>query len=246
VLAAFDTSQYVGVALAVGFAAAVQIVAGFGFGLLSVPLMTMAIPTKDAVVASSLLGMLMTTWQAWHGRGQVDRPVAKRMITAAYLGMPAGLVVYSTVDDNALRLLLGVAVLAAVVALFLRYPRRQVGAVFDYSCGFVSGVLNTSLSTNGPPLVFGLQARQLSPDVFRSTISTVFAFSNVLSVALFASFGKVTGDGLRAALIAAPCMLAGQALGYPLRKRVQPEQFRWLVLGLLALAATSAIYFAVA
>ena len=51
---------------------------------------------------------------------------------------------------------------------------------FVVGVGFVSGVLNTSLSTNGPPLVFGLQARHLGAAPFRATISTVFAFSNIV------------------------------------------------------------------
>ena len=239
------TAQLAVVGLAVFAAALVQVLSGFGFALLSVPLMTLAVPTKEAVVVSTLLGTGVTTWQAWHGRRSVDRVVAKRMVLAAYLGMPLGLWAFIAVSEDTLRFALGLSVLVAVVLLVTRVDLRQAGPSLDVGAGFVSGILNTSLSTNGPPLVFVLQARGFEPDPFRSTINTVFACSNVVGISLFLAAGRVDRDGVIAAAIAMPALLLGQLCGYPLRKHVQGERFRWLVLGLLVLAACSAIINAV-
>lgn len=235
------TVELVVVALAVFSAALTQVLSGFGFALLSVPLMTLAVPTKEAVVISTLLGAGVTTWQAWHGRRHTERPVAQRMVVAAYCGMPIGLWIYVVADDKVLRFALGVAVLVAVVLLAKRIDLRHVGPGLDIGTGFVSGILNTSLSTNGPPLVFGLQARHLAPDAFRSTINMVFACSNILGITLFIAAGKVTHDGVIAALVALPALFLGQLVGYPLRRHLNPERFRYLVLGLLVCAATSAM-----
>jgi uncharacterized membrane protein YfcA len=163
------------------------------------------------------------------------------MTISAYVGMPLGLLVFLTVDDNVLRLLLGIAVLIAVVLLVMRVNLHHVGPRLDYGAGFISGVLNTSLSTNGPPLVFVLQARQLSPVAFRATISTVFALCNIGGLTLFIASGKITRDGLVAAAVTIPAMLIGQLLGFPIRKHIHGERFRWLVLLLLVAAAISAI-----
>lgn len=229
------------VAAAVGIAALVQVLSGFGFALLSVPLMTLAVPTQQAVVVSTLLGAGVSTWQAWHLRQHIARPVLTRLAVAAYAGMPLGLVVFLSVDDHVLRLLLGVAVLLAVGLLAVRIDLSAAPPSLDYAAGFVSGVLNTSLSTNGPPLAFTLQARRLTPDSFRGTINGVFALSNVLGVSLFVLAGKVNADGLRAAAIALPALFLGQAVGLPLRRHVSPERFRVMVIVLLVLAAVSAI-----
>jgi uncharacterized membrane protein YfcA len=107
--------------------------------------------------------------------------------------------------------------------------------------GFMSGVLNTSISTNGPPLVFVLQARQLAPPAFRATIVRVFAWSAIAALTMFIAAGKVTRNGLVAAAVALPAMWIGQVAGYPFRKHFHAERFRWLVLALLTLAAISAI-----
>jgi hypothetical protein len=203
--------------------------------------MTLAIEPKIAVVVSALTGITVTTWQAIHDWRLADKALVRRMTLAAYCGMPFGLLVFILVDDNTLRLLLGLAVLVAVVLLALRLNLHHVGPHLDYGSGFISGVLNTSLSTNGPPLVFALQARQLPPAKFRATISAVFALSNILGLTLFISSGKVTHDGIVAATVTVPAMLLGQLLGFPLRKHVHGERFRWLVLVLLTAAAISAI-----
>ena len=239
------TTQLIVVGVAVFVAAFIQIMAGFGFALLSVPLMTLAIEPKQAVVVSSLTGIAVTSWQAYQSRGDAELAIVKRLVGAAYLGMPLGLVVYLTVDDNVLRFLLGIAVLVAVVLLAMRVRVHGSGTRLDYGAGFISGVLNTSLSTNGPPLVFALQARRLPADAFRATISMVFALCNIGGLALFVGSGKVTRDGLVASAITIPAMLVGQLLGYPVRKHVHGERFRWMVLLLLTAAAISAIVNAV-
>jgi uncharacterized membrane protein YfcA len=235
------TAQLIVVGAAVFVAALMQIVAGFGFALLAVPLMTLAIDPKLAVVVSSMTGIFVTTWQAVHSRADADRALVKRLTIAAYVGMPFGLLVFITVNDSMLRLLLGIAVLIAVILLALRVNLQHVGPRFDYGAGFVSGVLNTSLSTNGPPLAFLLQARQLPPVKFRATITMVFAFSNILGLSLFIVSGKITRHGLTTAAVTIPAMLLGQLLGYPIRKHIHGERFRWLVLILLTCAAISSI-----
>ena len=126
------TAQLIVVGSAVFVAAFMQIVAGFGFALLSVPLMTLAIEPKIAVVVSSMTGIFVTTWQAYHSRADTDRLLARRLTIAAYLGMPLGLLVFLTVPDNALRLFLGIAVLIAVVLLVLRVDLHAAGPRLDY------------------------------------------------------------------------------------------------------------------
>ena len=242
--AVVDAGQLIVVAVAIFSAAFVQVVSGFGFALLCMPMMTLAVPVEKAVVISTLVGMLSTTWQAWYLRRDTDRVLVKRLTLWAFVGMPFGLVVLNVVSDRSLRILLGVAVLIATGLLARRINLAHVGPGFDIGTGLVSGVLNTSLSTNGPPLVFNLQARRLEPDPFRATLTTVFALSNIGGITLFALDGKITGDGLRAALIALPAWALGQGLGWPVRKHFHGERFRRLVLTLLLLAGTSAIVFA--
>lgn len=232
------------VVVAIFLASGVQVVAGFGFALLCMPIMTIAIPVERAVVVSTVLGILAVTWQAWHLRAHADMALVRRLSVSAFIGMPLGLVILNVLSDRSLRLMLGIAVLIATTLLVRRLNLVEVGRHLDYGAGFVSGVLNTSLSTNGPPLVFALQARHLETDRFRATINSVFALSNVVTVLLFVANDKFTREGLVASGFAVPAWVLGQLAGWPLRSRVHGEAFRRLVLGLLFVAGVSSIVFA--
>lgn len=239
------TGQLILVAVAIFAASFVQVVAGFGFALLCMPIMVIAVPVEQAVVVSALVSVLSTTWQAVHMREHAQVPLLKRLVLASYVGMPLGLVILNVVSDYALTLTLGISVLVAVVLLARNLNLTHVGPRMDFGLGFISGVLNTSLSTNGPPLVFDLQARRLPAEQFRATISATFALGNIGGLALFIADGKVNREGLHAALIALPAWALGQALGWPIRKYFHGERFRVMVLILLAAAGVSTILFAI-
>jgi uncharacterized membrane protein YfcA len=233
------------VVAAVLAASFVQILAGFGFALLAMPVMTLAIPVEQAVVIATLLGAITNAWQSIHQRADADGPLVRRLVISAYVGMPLGLVVLNVVADRPLRIILGACVLIAAGLLVRRISLAHVGRTLDYPCGFLAGVLTTSLGTNGPPLVFDLQARHLDPARFRATLVAVFSLSNVLALALFIADDKITADGGRAFALAMPSWIAGQALGWPVRRHVHGERFRWLVLTLMFAAGATAILFAV-
>lgn len=238
------TAELIVVAIAIFTASFTQVLAGFGFALLAMPIMTTALPVDRSLVIVTLLSAVTTMVQATLLRAHIDRTLARRMIVGAYLGMPIGLVLLNVVDDTPLRIALGVSVLVATAMLARQVSLAHVGPGLDWSAGFVSGVLNTSLGTNGPPLVFDLQSRGLPPDRFRATIQTVFAAGNLLAIPLFLANGNLTTDGFTGALVAVPAWIAGLALARPIRRRVQGDHFRRLVLALLAAAGTSAIVFA--
>ena len=67
-----------------------------------------------------------------------------------------------------------------------RRPDLVVRPWATYAVGAVSGVLNTALATNGPPLVLYLRARGLAVSAFRGTISAVFVVSDVVGLAILA------------------------------------------------------------
>jgi uncharacterized membrane protein YfcA len=230
---------------AVFIAATVQNAAGFGFALMCVPVMAVVVDTHVAVVISTILGMGSSTTQAWIGRDDIDRTVARRMTLAALAGMPLGLLVFVLVDENVLKLIVGACVLVIVVLLARRIDLRHVGPHFDLAAGAVSGVLATSVSTNGPPLVFALQARHVTPAVFRPTINTVFAVSAAVSLVLYLGAGKVTSNVLVGVLVALPALAVGIWTGLVLRPRLDGERFRVVVLVLLAAAGASAVLAAV-
>ena len=155
--------------------------------------------------------------------------------------MPFGLWLLLNVDARLMKAALGVVVLIGVFLSIKGFDLRQLPRVFDYTMGFISGVLSTATSTNGPPLVFLLHARHYSPEDFRAVLNRVFSFLNFLTLVIFFFAGKLAPDAVRLAMLAIPVMGCGVFLGTRMRKRINPDHFRNLVIGLLFLSGLSAI-----
>jgi uncharacterized protein len=227
-------------AAAVLFASTMQVTAGFGFALLAVPLMSLAIDTHDAVVVSTFLGLLTSSLQAYRERREIDRELARRLCLAALVGIPFGLLLFRQVDERVLKAILGIGVLVAAGLLVRRIDLTYRGPGLEWGAGILSGALSSSLSTNGPPLVFALQGRRLPIAVFRGTISVVFSVSGLLTVAAFVVSGEITRSSLVDSIIALPALAIGAALGFRARRFFSEEVARVTVVSLLAVAGLSA------
>lgn len=229
------------VAAVVAAAAVVQLAAGFGFGLAAVPLLAIALDPHDAVIVALCLATFTNGYQSWSGRRHTDRRVVGRLLAGAAVGLPVGLLVFLRADDRWLGVLVGAAVLGAVVVIARGLDLRHAGASLDLAAGAMSGALTMSVGVNGPPLVFVLQARHFDQDRFRATITTTFAVLDVISVVVFTATGELDGDVLLAVGASLPGLAVGAAAGVALRRHLDAERFRRLVLSLLVVAGVSAV-----
>jgi uncharacterized membrane protein YfcA len=217
------------------FAAAVlQRALGFGFALLAVPLLAFVVPTKSAVIIIFLNGTVTCAWMARRLRRHIEWVTARRLGVAAIVGAPIGVVILSVISANALRLVLGITTCLAAVWIIVTSRFTSSDPVVPdrwttFALGFASGVINTSLATNGPPLVYELRRRGFHGDRFRATISAVFLLSNVIGLPLLALAGLITSfDVVLAASSVLPCV-AGIIVGSWMGARMGQSHFGWAV-----------------
>jgi uncharacterized membrane protein YfcA len=218
------------VALGAGF---VQATAGFGFALLAVPLMALVVPPQTAVVTVFLLGAVSSVLTAFFHHGHIDRTETWRLSTGAIVAMPLGALILVTASAGVLRIALGVATCSAAVWMLLPRTRRRAPAVVrpatTYSVGAMSGVLNTALTTSGPPLVVYLRARGLSTDPFRATISAVFTITNLVGLMILALSGAIHRPAVAAFVLTVVPALIGWGAGNAVAGRLHNRHFIRLV-----------------
>ena len=153
------TQQFLCIALIVFGASIIQALFGFGFGLISVPLMIFFIDLPTAVVTATAVSTVSCSVQWWESRAVDVREMSMRLIRSAIVGMPFGLWLLLNIDARLMKAALGVVVLIGVFLSIKGFDLQRLPKSFDYTMGLVSGVLSTATSTNGPPLVFLLHAR---------------------------------------------------------------------------------------
>ncbi|HWI06109.1 MAG TPA: sulfite exporter TauE/SafE family protein [Solirubrobacteraceae bacterium] len=206
-----------GAALALFLGAVLQSATGFGFALVSAPVLFALIGPQEAVTAGVLVALVPNTLTlaGERRRPQVLVRDALGLMAWSLPGLALGALALSALSDRLLSVLVAVAVLAGVTLRAL--SRRSAGAAgpprpwYLPAAGLSGGVLSTATSLNGPPLVFYLLARGASPAQMRDTLASIFLVLALLGIpALLLSGTFTVPEGLAVMVLAA---LAGQLLG---------------------------------
>jgi uncharacterized membrane protein YfcA len=236
-----SVGAWVAVAAIVAAAGIAQGLSGFGFSLVSIPLLALVVPVKAAIVGGAILGLVQSGQIVAREHGHVEWRSAAVLVAAAIVGMPIGLLVITRVPEEPLQVVIAVTVLVFTAVLWRRVHLRTDSLPAEVGVGFTSGMLSTSTGMSGPPLVIALQARGVAPSAFRATLATVFVCGSVISLMLFRSRGLVTEEALRVAAAGLPGLLVGILVGELLFRRVDHERFRRNVLVLLVASAILAL-----
>jgi uncharacterized membrane protein YfcA len=240
-----DPVQIAWVLAVVLLASAVQSLLGFGFALVVVPLVMGVLGVRDSVVLVTFGSIVNTTLVAHQERGSIPVRRVTGLLAGCLAGLPVGLAALLWASEESLRL--GVGVTTVVTALVLAAGVRPMSASVarDLGVGFLAGVLNTSTSMNGPPVVLYLQALRTPPAEFRGALAAFFTITSAVTVAAFTAAGVPSRRAVLLALAALPALAAGHALGRAAFRRVDARRFRRFVLALLvvtgAVAAASVL-----
>jgi uncharacterized protein len=210
---------------------------GFGFALVTVPLMALAVGPKEAVVLSAVYGLLSNGGVALRHRGDVVAPLVGRMFAGGLLGMPVGLLVLVAVPAAPLQIAISVTVLVSVVVLARGWVIEDPHPAVDVGAGVCSGILNTSVGVSGPPVVMDLHGRGLAKAPFRASAAAYFGLAGVVALALFAAAGRLDLRLAGSAALALPAWPLGSVAGEQVHRRFPDDRFRSLVLVLLAATA---------
>jgi hypothetical protein len=224
-------------------AALCQSLTGFGFALVMVPLLSLAWDVKSAVVTSTVLGTFALLPLVFEARRHVRLAAVAALVAGSLAGIPAGLLILEWIDPEALKILVGLTVIAASVLVYrVREVRAtRAGVMPAVAAGVVSGVLRASTSMGGPPAVLYLLGVEKDVEAFRGTILAFFLPMSLVTIVGLAAVGRVTPDVVRTSAIALPAMALGLAAGGWLRYRVREELFRLIVLLVLIFSSIGVI-----
>lgn len=227
-------------------AAATSGLAGFGFSIISVPMLLIFYPPATVIALNKVL-TLGTTWMVLVG---IWRAISwrhlLRLVPFALVGLLGGIQVLRVLDDQAITLIVGVTVilfaLLLLSGLIRHLPERPWMAPL---AGLVSGVSSTSTGMSGPPLVLFFTVVGLPVPTFRATSVAYFLLIDLVGFPALLLQGVISQSDLVLSLLLAPAALAGRWAGSCLVRFVTPGRFRRIVLLLLLLTGVIAIVNAV-
>lgn len=228
-------------ALAALAGASIQAATGFGFALVLSPALFAVLDPTEAVATLLGLGLALSLLVLIEDGGHANWRRIAPMLLAALPGLVAGLVLLEALSKEVLQISVGLAVIgAAALQLSARRaargrPRAQVelpGAA-GVGAGFLSGVLTTSISVSGPPIVLWLEAHGIGPSEFRASLAASFLALNLVGWAmLIASEGSPAVDA-DVVLPLLGVVLVGYTLGTLAFRRLGSERFFGIALALV-------------
>ncbi|HEX2149115.1 MAG TPA: sulfite exporter TauE/SafE family protein [Actinomycetota bacterium] len=225
-------------ALAAAAGSLVQGSVGFGFSLISAPLMALIDPRLvpgPATVASAALNLMTlyrtrggpADWRGvrWAGAGLVPGTVAAGVMLAAmsahFVAVTVGVLVL-------------IAVLLSAAGITIR---RSAGSML--TIGMVSGFMGTVATVGGPAMALAYQHD--SGPVIRATLNRFFLAGTVITVAVLIPAGKLGPEHLLAGLAMVPGVAVGFLAAQRLHDRVDAGWARPAVLGMSAVSSIAVL-----
>ena len=218
-----------------------------GLSSLAMPLVALAIsPVKAAAIVLPIL--IVQDWvSVWAFRRDWDLRNLAILAPAGAVGVAAGWLMAARVDEQAVRLAVGLISVGFVVFMLLR-DRLASGAATRATVapglfwGAVAGFTSFVSHTGAPPTMVYLLPQRLTPRIFAGTSAILFAIVNLLKVGPYFALGQFSRDNLSASASLLPVAVASTFAGVWLVRRVSAERFYVAVLALTFLVGVKLIW----
>jgi hypothetical protein len=221
-------------ALIVFLAVFTQSLTGFGSALVAMALLPALIGMRVATPLVAALAMTIEGILLLRYKDSLNLRAVWRLSAASLVGIPLGMIVLGRVDESLAMGILGwVIVSYAAYSFFELKPPELSRPVWAYTFGLLAGMLGGAYNTSGPPAVIYANARRWSQDEFKSNLQGFFLLNDVLILGGHVLSGNFTAQVFQNYLIALPAVGLGILAGVSLDRRINPQAFRKVVLGLL-------------
>jgi len=218
-----------------------------GLSALAMPLVALVIsPVKAAAIMLPIL--IVQDWvSVWAFRRDWDLRNLAILVPGAVVGVAAGWLLAARVDEQAVRLAVGLISVGFVAYMLLR-DRLASGAPTRATVapglfwGVVAGFTSFISHNGGPPTMVYMLPQKLTPRIFAGTSAILFAIINLLKVGPYFALGQFSRDNLSASASLLPVAIASTFAGVWLVRRVSAERFYVAVLALTFIVGVKLIW----
>lgn len=223
--------------LAAFLAGVISGVSGFGYALVSVPLLLTIYEPTTVIVVLAFIGIFTNTLVVSDSFRVVQRRALASLLPPSALGLVVGVELLRVVEAVYIELIAGSLVIAFAVMLLRGWVLPGLkGRWGPVIAGGSAGVMSTSTGLGGPPIVMLFAARKLARDAFRATNAAYFLVLGTLTLSLLLVRGMVQWQHLGIAALLIPAAFIGKALGTWTAGYLSGSNFRALTLGITLVA----------
>ncbi|MBB5724011.1 hypothetical protein FHS72_003659 [Loktanella ponticola] len=229
------------VLLAVLFSAVIRGLAGFGFSIAAVPLVSLILPPVDAVTLAILLQLILGTYELYALKGQSDKGSLTRLTIGAVFGTPLGIYAITALSPDGARIAISIAVLLGLAILL----RNKTTALrpnngLEIATGLASGIFSGLAAMPGPPAVAYYLGIGMPPKQTRASLMVFFFFVSVIATPGLALAGAINAQMLLLVLVCVPVFFLGTWIGARCFARLGDTQYRSIAITVMAISGVLA------
>lgn len=219
---------------------------GGGLGQLSVPLMASFISPAAAAAIMMPILIFIDLMNIWSYRRDWHRQNLIVLFPGAVAGVIIGAMTAHYVDENALRVILGIIVIVFAFSYFSQKSTidggTKKGRILGLICGGLSGFTSFIAHAGGGPMKFYLIPQRLEPRIFVGTHVVFFFLVNQIKFAAYYWLGQFTVENVSTSIALAPFVPLGVILGWNLVKVVSQDLFYKTIYIILFISGTKLIW----
>ncbi len=235
-------------------AAILQIVTGFGFGILAVPVFLLVLNSVSAIHLVTLITLLMSLATLHSARANMIPGVLLALSAGVLVGSPLGIIFFSQFNLNMIKISAALVILFVSLLNAFQYLQRYVLAQnqderanhgssgVQFGVGILSGILGATLAMPGPLVMMYLSGTSYTKDEIRSTILVFFVAAYGAALACQVSVQGVELNTWITAASLSPIALLGVWIGHKLSGRVSAMYFRLIVFIILIITSSIMLF----
>lgn len=233
---------FLSICLIVAGAAFFRGLTGFGYAILSVPLVSLVSAPSVAVLMAILMQLIIGPFGVKQSRGVIDIPMVSKIAALACLTTPIGLWLLDIVSVDVARLIITTIAIGSFFAIVMKRPHTMNSSSLNVTLvGTISGLLNGFAAMPGPPIVLHFVRKQVAPAVSRGSMIMIFFATAAMATAVALWRGMVDMQLVVLTALTCPLMIGGNHLGSKFFGAVSEPLWRGVVVVLLGIAAVVAI-----
>ncbi|WP_372754985.1 sulfite exporter TauE/SafE family protein [Labilibaculum sp.] len=226
--------------LIIVFSSLIKGITGFGFALLSFPLLLMWYTPKEIIpvlMICNLIASIMIVLQKKEIK-LLDKQ-SYFLIATGGLFTIAGVIALSSTDGKCLVRLSGILFIALTIFSFIKkMPEDKKLRDRAYlSAGAFIGFLTGAVSVSGPPLALFLNRAKVSNRKFREIFAAFSVVTAIIAIFGYFQVGMITLQTIKLSLIFMPILLAGTVFGKKMNAIMSIEKFQSINIVLTLIAS---------
>ena len=212
-------------------------IAGFGSGLIAIPLLSLLLPLTFVVPCINVLDVSASLVHGWRHREHTQWRELLPVLPFTAVGVAIALYLMKSLHPAVLVHALGIFILLFAVYNFIEPQLKQhCSRSWASLAGSIGGLIGTLFGTGGPLYVIYFQLRGLSKSVFRSTIATLFLLDGGLRFSGYVISGFYSRQMAWWIAVSLPIMALGLYIGGRIHTNISQRQFQRAIAVLLAIS----------